>query len=211
MSLGWLRRWFGFLRHDDAYARSRSKLNRSIITSIHRQQELGRTIWLVIHSPEIYVATQELLDSEGLSYEVVRDEIDVREPNMAQTMWPLIDSRAIQLILAPLIPETTPSPEKAISNRTVAMLVLDRSSDIGNDDRLERFCKNLPVPFELGYFQALEDPLVSRVLDDTAMIVLEQLGLDQHDLITSNMITSRLNRLLRREAKQKSRDNTGSA
>ena len=161
---------------------------------------MGRVVWLVIHGLDIYETIQDALNQRNISYDIVSHPIEVDDLKQPRSSQSLLDTNSVKLILADLIPESHRSTERTVTGQTIAMFVLDRSEQIKNDDRIEQFCKNIPFHVELGYFLALEDPLVQRVLDPMALIVLEQLGLDQHDLITSNMITSRLNRLLRRES-----------
>lgn len=198
--LGWFRRWVGFRRHDDAYARTRQLLADAIRKSILRQQEMGKTIWLVAHAQDIFNDIQDRLGQWKLDYEIVMQPIEVKQLLLASENQPLLDAGSIKLVHASLIPSTKPDGSKPDLETTVAMFVLDRNRDIEHDDRLDLFCRNVPIKFEVGYFLSLEDELVRTVLDDTAMLVLEQMGLAQHDLITSTMITSRLNRNLRRRS-----------
>lgn len=198
--LGWFRRWVGFRRHDDAYARTRLLLADAIRKSILRQREMGKTIWLVAHAQDVFNDIQDQLGRWKLDYEIVMQPIEVKQLLLASENQPLLDADSIKLIHASLIPSTKPDASKPDLETTVAMFVLDRNWEIEHDDRLDLFCRNVPIKFEVGYFLSLEDELVRTVLDDTAMMVLEQMGLAQHDLITSTMITSRLNRNLRRRS-----------
>ncbi|MEL7500283.1 MAG: hypothetical protein AAFN77_21990 [Planctomycetota bacterium] len=199
MVFKWFRRWMRFRRHDDAYARDRQRLGAAVIEALDRQQSLGRTVWLVVHALDVYEQTQQLLEENQVAYDVVTSRIEMLPLVRSKGKSSLLGVDSVKLVLANLIsvshrPETAP-----LSSTSLAVFVLDRSEDIRDDEQIDSFCRNLPMQVELGYFLSLEDPLVLQVLDPTALIVLEQLGLDQHDLITSSMITSRLDRHLRKQ------------
>lgn len=199
MDFSWFRRWGGFRRHEDAYAKTRTRLAESIRSAIARQMELNRCIWLVCHHEATFEVTQDQLAHWGYPYRIEMDTID---PNflIGNDGSELLAPRNVNLVLASLIPSTRWIAGDSFEQPGISMMVLDRHQNIVNDDQIEAFCKNVPFRIELGYFLSLEDELVKTVLNETSLMVLEQLGLDSHDLITSNLITRRLNRKLRREA-----------
>ena len=108
----------------------------------------------------------------------------------------------VQLILAPLLDDYHPplQDQTRHSDQMVALMVLERHGDIRRDDSIESFCRSAPMPIELGYFLSLDDPLVKEVVSPTSRLVLEQMGLEEHELITSNLITRRLDKSLRRRS-----------
>lgn len=174
-----------------------------MVQSVQRQLELGKTVWIVIHRPELYEIIQSLLDEQEIRYDVLLEPLNDDSFNTQESQARLLDTATVKLVLADLIRDTRPSQESTVASTTIAMFVLDRSELIEDDHRIAAFCRNMPLFIELGYYLSLDDPVVSRVMDPVSMLVLEQMGLDKHFLITSNLITSRLNRLLKREAKQR--------
>lgn len=164
--------------------------------AIDRQCQLNNGIWLIAHRQETFQEIQDELETWKLPYEIEM------EPLTRDRLQPddLLASGKIKLILSALIPEPISAQlADSAEQAPLSVMVLDRHHKLENDMALETFCRNLPTRVELGYFLSLDDDVVREVVDPTSRLVLEQLGLSRHELITSNLITKRINRHLRRQ------------
>ena len=186
-----------FTRFDDAYALTRPALWRSLQQTVQSPQHSAKSIWLVVHFVDTFTSLQSELDSCQVEYEVVTQPID---PNQLQRSG-LLSPASINLVLADLIPQVVdqimlePDPDTAI-----AMIVVERHPQIQLDDQIESFARALPVRVEFGYYLSLDDEVIRLVINDTSIKILQQLGMNEHELIGSMMVTRRLNKMLRRVA-----------
>ena len=209
MSLSdWWRRFrngrLNYRRHEDAYAVDRPALWKALRQAMLRQQSLGRTVWLVAHRESTFLDLQDQLADWNCGYEIPMAAL------VPQDVPPdsVLDPASVKLILAPLLlaPIATGRPVgNMITDSPLAVMVLDRSFDWASDQQIESFCRTLPLPVELGYLLSLDDPVVADVVDPTSRLVLEQLGMQRHGLITSTMITARIRRRRRQASRRRDR------
>jgi len=208
--LDWLFKKKRFERFEDTFALNRDRLWKAVYECIVAPQNSGKSIWLVVHFMETYSELQSLLDEWSVDYNVQSKRLNVRELEQAGLLKP--DS--VSLILADLIPEVT-TQNLALENddaNRIAFIVVDRHPLFSRDQRIESFARSLPTLVEFGYYLALDDAVVKLVLSDTALTVLKQLGLNEHQLIASNLVSRRLNVALKRmEAEYASTDDADSA
>ncbi len=114
----------------------------------------------------------------------------------------------IQLTLAEMILDESDRQNDRIDQKKIAVVAFERHPELARDVLLREVVRNSLAKTELGYFLSLQDPVVRRSVSDTALTVLRQLGLNDHDLITSSLVTKRMDSMLRKIAKQIERDGT---
>ena len=71
-----------------------------------------------------------------------------------------------------------------------------------HDQRIENFGRRLRRPVEIGYFLALDDEIINQFISPGMIHLLRQLGLREQELITSHMVTRKLNQATRKLNKQ---------
>ena len=190
--LGWLFQKPQFKRFDDAYALTRESLWNSLEKTIRSDQHTFKSIWLITHFTDTFTALQDKLDEWSQEYEIVSSLID---PN-ALDRSNLLSPHAFKVVLAEMIPAATPTLQEVNREQTVAMIVVERHPHLKHDERIIEFAKSLPCLVEFGYYLSLEDTVVKMVVNETAVTILKQLGLNEHALITSNMVSRRLDKSL---------------
>ena len=181
-------------RFDDAYAINRPALWNAIKEAIDSPLHADKSIWLVAHFVETFTAIQEQLDQWSVDYEIVSQAID---PDRMERSG-LLSNSTLKLVLADLIPDSNQTALESDSTQRLAIIVVERHPQLSHDQRIEAFCQTLPVRVEYGYFLSLEDDVVKLAVNETSLKVLKQLGMNEHELITSHMIASRLNKILKR-------------
>ncbi|MDB2685613.1 hypothetical protein N9Y42_00175 [Mariniblastus sp.] len=194
-----LKQWIQFRRNDDAYATTREKLWQGVKEATERQLLLERSIWMVAHFPDTFVLMQEQVNQWGLEYSIAKEPITTE--SLAGPNRDLLSPGSIHLVLADLVP-----PDEAISEASlmgnVAAMIVERHPYMPCDATLHRYFKSISATglrVELGYFMAFDDPLVAAVLNETTVQVLNQLGLQSHNLINSMTLTRRLERQLQKQ------------
>ena len=183
-----------FKRFDDVFALNRESLWDALKQTLESQLHADKSIWLVAHFVETYTELQELLDQWQFDYDVVSTPID---PNHLERSG-LLSRSSLKLVLGQLIPDAKPNLLEVDRSQTIALVMVERHPQVLHDQRIEAFSKTLPVRVELGYFLSLEDESVKLVVNETTLTILKQLGMNEHELITSHLVTSRLNKVLGR-------------
>lgn len=172
-------------------AEGKWKAIRKAIEDVADQQQ---PLLLVAHFPETFLQLQDRLHSWELEYEIltaaVTPQAIFEDPRF------LGESRF--LTLAELLqPRGTPLPPRQRTSG-FSVLVAERHPLARHDQNLDRFVSEIDLPTRIGYFLALEDPVPQVAVGDTAVTVMQQLGLNEHELITSQLLTRRIERFTKR-------------
>lgn len=199
--LDWLFKKPNFQRVDDSFALTRETLWKGFKKSLESPQQAGKTTWLVVHFMDTFTQVQGLLEQWEIEYEIASSRLNASELDRTGLLANPSAPAAIKLILADLIP----SPPQLAgllpvdAQQRVAMIVLERHPQVRHDQRLEAFAKSLPLIVEFGYFLALDDAAVTISFDQQVVEILKQLGL-KDELVSSNMVSKRLETVLKRIA-----------
>lgn len=185
-----------FTRFDDAFALTRTALWKLLRQTVESPRHSAKTIWLVVHFTDTFAELQSQLDQWQLDYEIVTCPID---PNQLERSGLLAPSQ-IQVVLAEMIPADMTTMLEPSLDHTIAMIVVERHPNVRFDLQLETFARSLPRKVEFGHYLALEDEVVKTTINETSIKLLRQLGMSEHELITSNMVTRRLDKVLARAA-----------
>ena len=192
--LDWFKNNSRFTRFDDAFALNRTGLWESLRQAIQSPLHAEKSIWIVVHFTQTFSQLQTQLESWGIDYEIVTNRIDPVQLKRSG----LLSVGQIKVVLADLIPEVEPSYLDFDLSHSIAMIVVERHPQINQDHRIEAFARSLPVRVEFGHYLALDDVVVRMVVNETSLRILTQLGMNEHELITSNMLSRRLAKVLHR-------------
>ena len=181
------------IQHPDSFALSRAALWNSIAESIRLQQSMGKSVWLVAHFLDTFSDCQTMLEQHGIDYFLATAPIS--------SDW--FDDHAmdpgnhVHLLLTDLAQPLRSDPEsEVIVPYRIAMMVAERHPCGRKDEQLAEFALSLPAKVEIGYYLAMEDELVKRLIPEHLIELLKTMGLQEHDLISSSMVTKRLRRFL---------------
>lgn len=187
-----------FHRFDDSFALDRPTMFRAIFEAIANQLSQNKVILLVVHFPETFERVQDWLGQSNLDYEIATRAIDV---DWIRDCGQFAGNR-VTLAISDLIQDEFDSiKQQHESKHELSMMVFERHPIPEVDQKLERFAKAIPIPTQLGYFIALDDPIVDSALPENVVDVLKQFGLGEQDLIASSLLTKRLNHSLNKLAK----------
>ena len=200
--LDWLFQRPQFKRFDDSYALIRESLWNALQRTVNSEQHALKSIWLVTHFTDTFTTLQDRLDSWGREYDVVAAPIDANALERSNLLSP----SSFKLVLAEMIPDAFPNMLEVNRDQTIAMIVLERHPHPKYDDRIVEFAKSLPCLVEFGHYLSLDDEVVKTVISETTLTILKQLGMDEHELITTSMVSRRMNVTLGRNAEEYSGD-----
>ena len=202
--LDWFKNKKRFVRCDDMYATTREGLWKALRRTVMAPQHSQKAIWLVAHFTDSFTALQAELETWQVEYEVVTQPVIMSELNRSG----LVQSGKVNLVLAQLLQNdvaqaATNSFAKEIEqsdSTSIAMIMVERHPLIHHDQRVEEFGREAPYKVEFGYFNSLDDEVLALVINETLLTILKQLGLNDHELITSSLVSRRLETVLKRVA-----------
>jgi preprotein translocase subunit SecA len=196
-----------FQRYDDAYTLTRDALWNALKDSIESEQNANKSIWLVVHFTDTFLQLQNQLDSWDSNYEVVSAPVNASDLQRKN----LLDPSAIKIVLSDLMPSFE-SDEVQVSDsgqaesgsekktQRLAIIVVERHPLPAHDKKIETFARQCRFPVELGYYMALDDAVIKTVVNETTIKLVQQLGMQEHELISSHMISKRLAKALQRNS-----------
>ena len=196
--LNWL---FGkprFRFYEDSFAKTRKSTLAGLRKAIDNRKETEDLFLIVCHFPKTFEELQDHLHAWELEYEIVSRPL--RQSKVVSYLTN--QSSRILLVLSDLlvVEETTKTVDA--TNANLCVMAVERHPSIVHDDRLEIFCRSLPVRVELGYFLSFEDPTVNTLINDATLRILDMFGMGENELITSNMISRRLRTVLTQDSKK---------
>ena len=162
--------------------------------AIENSGNQSKSIWLVAHFPSKFQDLQDQLESWKTDYDVITTPI--RMDRLLDS--DLMDRGSIKLVLSNLIPQKSVNSIEPDLNQKLALILVDRHPCLSHDERIVNFAKNVPCKSELGYYLALDDPVLKLAVNQTTIQLLEQMGLGENDLISSTMVSRRIDTVLKR-------------
>jgi len=187
-----------FRRFDDSYALTRPSLFLSLRDSIDQRSGPDQAIFLVAHFPAVFTELQDALEAWNLPYDIITQVVNEQ--------WleslPAEDRPPIFLTMAAMLEPDMPAVKTFHPSLSVALMILERHPLEHHDRRIESFARQLPCPVEMGYFLAMDDEIMKQFINQDMILLLKQLGLRDNDLVTSHMVTRRLNRATKKLSKQ---------
>lgn len=194
--LDWMFRRPRCQRIEDSYAMTRDRLWPSLKRAVEQELQDGHSVWLVAHFANTFTRVQEMLAGWQMEYNIADRVITSDQgPEFIRQ-----ETSPVMLILADLLKPSGDVVDRRVENvPPVSIIVVERHPLYSHDQRLESFARSFPGPTRFGYLLAIDDPVIRAVVTDTMIEILQQLGMREHELITSNMISRRLNKVLARE------------
>ncbi len=195
--LSWITKPANFRRFEDAYALSRTGLYARLHEAIRRRLEMGELVFLVSHFPDTFTELTEQLEQWQVEFEIVTSPIDRQ---WFGQLRPATPSGRVYLHLAEMLVPLGGQLDGTTADYRIAIMVTERHPLPARDAMIETFVRSLVYPVQLGYFLSLRDVVVRKSINENSIELLKQLGLKEHELITSHMVSSRLDKVLKRLA-----------
>ncbi len=182
----------------DSYALNAAARNQHLLQAIRYRSAHDRVILLLTHFPQAFEQAQATLEQADLSYEIGPVRLT---PEFLLNLAGHTETAQASLLLG--LASTLDHSELARAipvdrQAKISMMVLERHPRVSEDRKLELFARCCPCPVKLGYLLCLDDPLIGRCIHPTVLDVLQQLGLRDQQLITSRMVSRRVDQVLKR-------------
>lgn len=192
----WLFRKSSFYRFQDSYAFHSQAVANAIKNAIDARMDLDETVVLLAHFPERLNELEAMLDRLELPFVIGTEPLDDSELLRIRGE----SSGRVILTMAGMLSRTDQKPIRKDEPR-VAVMVAERHPLPRYDQEIKLWSQWLPCPVQLGYFLSLDDPVVSFVIDDKVKQLLSHFGMGENELVTSNLVSRRVDRVLNRMAK----------
>ena len=106
------------------------------------------------------------------------------------------------LVLASQLDDISPETIEKDDSRNIAMMVVERHRRVEHDLKIERFCENIPFRIQLGYFVSLDDEFIQRILGADTVKLMENLGMNESELVSSIMLSRRIRKMQARFSRE---------
>ncbi len=203
----WLSGKSRFIRYPDNYAQTDQVMIKQVCQCANQQLEQGDLVFVVVYFPAMFEQIQRAFDELGIEYQVVLNAIDFQANATELARKP----SEIRLALANSLLMESP-PGSSQSTLEISMIMCEPIPLVRTEDEFNYALRHTPHMIKLGYFMSLEHALVKYCLTDKMMILLEQLGIGKHELISSELISRRVRtRLSQLQGKRDQWDDADSA
>ena len=196
--IDWLFKGSKYQRIPDSFVFEREYLWPRLREAILAQLAEQRSVWVVTHFAETFSEVQEALAKWELDYKIIDRAMT---PSETLDVVRQSGSREIVLGLSELLVPIDSGLENS-DEIELTMVVLERYPLIEFDERLVKFAQQIPAKVRFGYLLAINDTIFKRIFPDTVFELLKQMGLQDNELITSTMISRRLDATIKRESQK---------
>lgn len=190
-----------FERYPDSFATSRTVLYQRLMDVINTQVTEGSAVFVAAHFPDEFFRLQSELHQHQIDYRMITRPLDQQ--------W-FTDHKdnsegVVFLSLAEFLSQTNFSGTESFKAK-LDLIMVDRHPEPREDRSVEAFGRAFPATTKLGYFLALEDRVLGSIINETVLMVLNQMGIDDHGLISSGIISKRITKVLDRQSKIRGQD-----
>ncbi len=169
----------------------------AMLDALKVRQQKGEVVLVLCHFPKSFQSLQEYFEESALQFDIVTESIDAEliKEQGARTECPVL------LSMAPMLsPQDQKLPRQSLPH--IALVGAERHPLLKYDKAIEEWSKNIPYPVQLGYFLSLDGPLLSLMVEDKIKKMLEMFGMGQNELITSHMVSRRVDSWLKKSTNQ---------
>ena len=191
----WLFRKSNFQLFQDHYARTYDSMFAGLLEAITIRLEKGDTVFLLAHFQATFLELQERIEETEIEYSIMAEAIDFSVVERLSEVRP----NRVHLSMTQMLASDSQVLESK-GNTDVSVVVCERHPMPSYDQLINQWCRQLAFPVELGYLLSLDDPVVSHVISESVKQLLEQFGMGENELVTSSMVSRRLNSVLKRKA-----------
>ena len=184
-----------FRCYEDSYARSREGMLAGVRDALQNRMEKGEKFLIVTHFADAFSEIQDKLADWGFDY-----QINSAKLNASAAKQLVLDSNSqIVLSLSGLL-QFEATSDSFDSENKICVMVLEMHPGGKLDDELQQFCRSIPCHIEMGYFLSFEDAVLSPLVGDSTLKILDMFGMGENELVTSNMVSRRLKYALKHNA-----------
>ena len=188
-------RSISFQEYADSYGLTRAGLNAEICRITRERLQAGDLVFVLPQFPSTFLQIQAAFDQRDVDYRVQATPLD---ENQLEELISENHGREAILTLAEML-QKFPVAKLPYSSKISASVIVTERHPLGaKDESISAAARRLPLPTRLGFFLALDDPLLKPVNGDWVGSLLRTLGATETELISSHMVSKRIRSLQRR-------------
>lgn len=187
----------------DSFAMTKAKKLETLCQWCGQQADQGETVLVLAHFPSSFMENQDALQESGLDFEIFAERMN--PPKLAHWLGESNRRGQIFLSMAQMLEPVEPheplseSNPRPIGDQTkLSVIVTERYPLVSQDEKLATFFRSLHAKTSMGYLIAFDDPLVVGLLGQRFVDLMEQLGFNENELISSAMTYRGLTRKIRK-------------
>ena len=191
-----MRSWFSFNSNvtwkADSFARTLGgKLLGIQSAIIEATSDNLQHVLLVAHFPDTFELLQQMLEEQRIEYEVPTVKL-----NQDWFVALPFSGCRVSITFAEMLETLKPTDFR--SDTRLSVLVAERHPLLAEERAIDEFCRSLPCKVQRGYFLSFEDAVVSQLLDERAIQILDMFGMGQNELINSKLLSNSLDHALKK-------------
>lgn len=168
-----------------------------------QQAQQGETVLVLAHFTSSFIENQDALQDSGLDFEIFAERMN---PQMLAKWLGETDRRGqiflsmAQMLDPPALIDDSQRSKLPTTNelKKLSVIVTERYPLVSHDEALDTFFRSLHAKTSMGYLIAFDDPLVVGLLGQRFVDLMEQLGFNENELISSAMTYRGLARKIRK-------------
>lgn len=180
----------------DTFALTRARLWRGIGEACRACLTSSELTVAVAHFPSTFEGLTQSLDEHRIPFQISASRLSLDE----LAAWSQRCRGQVLVTLAAALPDP-PIPTKRLAAPPVSVIVAERFPHPHPDQRLDHLFRKYPGPVRLGRYLATDDAVFRDAIPATLLTVIRQFGLDDHTLITSRVLSRRLEHVLAQRAR----------
>lgn len=189
-------RWFGhrkrFEHVPDTFTQRRVQIVNAIINIARREAGRGRLTLLLSHFPEAFAELQLAFDNEKIKYAMLDGEdpeTQLQQIVFDRTQQPVLGWSGSFLSVGESEGDRWDIP--------MSIVVIERHPRVESDVALRKYFRRLSNDVRIGWYLSFEDPVVSTCIGQNGIDLMKLLGMKFNDVISSELLGARINRVLR--------------
>ena len=189
-------RWFGqrkrFEHVPDTFTQRRVQIVNAIIDIARKEAGKRRLTLLLSHFPEAFAELQLAFDCVNAKYTMLDGEDpegQLQQIVFEQLQQPVLGWSGSFLSAGELESDRWDIP--------MSIIVIERHPRVEFDVTLRRYFRRLSNDVRIGWYLSFEDPVVNACIGQNGIDLMKLLGMKFNDVITSEMLGARINRVLK--------------
>ncbi|MEM9410550.1 MAG: hypothetical protein AAGA30_05520 [Planctomycetota bacterium] len=163
-------------------------------SAIEDRLHLDEPLLLIVHFPDTFAELQDVLAEWEFDYQILDHRISPIDLK-SQGHFKLV------LGLAELLIDENHHCT-AESDQKLSVIVAERHPSGKYDARLESYFRSARIRIDLGYLLSFEDATLKSIVNESALKIFDMFGMGENELVTSNMISRRIDRSQKRIARE---------
>jgi|GEM_PF-6455284 len=182
--------------YPDCFATNQRKLVEGVVQTARQRAEQGEWVIVGAQFANGFLELEKALGESGTEFTVVPPKFSPE----------VLSQNRLMLGLTASLQSLTGRDFDLVTNLggqrpgRLNVMVLQRHPLRSNDEAFATTLNQIPLHVRAGFFLSLDDPLLGVSVPETLIEILQQMGMSNHQLVSSRMLTRRVQATQRRIA-----------